>query len=74
MKDSTREAHRRPQTGPRRQSQSEQTGIPFHRIRIATPRHNGRVERQHRTDEKRFYRIDGVKVRSYLLRKSPSFP
>ena len=25
------------------------------RIRIATPRHNGRVERQHRTDELRFY-------------------
>ena len=25
------------------------------RIRIATPRHNGQVERQHRTDELRFY-------------------
>lgn len=31
-------------------------GIEYHRIRIATPRHNGKVERQHRTDELRFYR------------------
>ena len=31
-------------------------GIEYHRIRIATPRHNGKVERQHRTDEFRFYR------------------
>ena len=30
-------------------------GIEHHRIRIATPRHNGKVERQHRTDEQRFY-------------------
>jgi hypothetical protein len=30
-------------------------GIYYHRIRIATPRHNGRVERQHRTDQMRFY-------------------
>ncbi|MDD4081584.1 MAG: integrase core domain-containing protein [Eubacteriales bacterium] len=30
-------------------------GIEYHRIRIATPRHNGKVERQHRTDELRFY-------------------
>ncbi len=30
--------------------------IIYHRIRVATPRHNGKVERQHRTDEKRFYR------------------
>lgn len=28
----------------------------YHRIRIATPRHNGKVERQHRKDEQRFYR------------------
>ena len=28
----------------------------YHRIRIATPRHNGKVERQHRTDELRFYK------------------
>lgn len=32
-------------------------GILYHRIRIATPRHNGKVERQHRTDELRFYRL-----------------
>lgn len=31
-------------------------GIMYQRIRIATPRHNGKVERQHRTDELRFYR------------------
>ena len=31
-------------------------GILYHRIRIATPRHNGKVERQHRTDEMRFYK------------------
>lgn len=38
-------------------------GIAYHRIRIATPRHNGKVERQHRTDEARFYR----KMRMYSL-------
>lgn len=37
--------------------------IIYHRIRIATPRHNGKVERQHRIDEKRFYR----KMRLYNL-------
>ena len=31
-------------------------GIEYRRIRIATPRHNGKVERQHRTDEQRFYK------------------
>jgi hypothetical protein len=40
-----------------------ETGILYHRIRIATPRHNGKVERQHRTDELRFYR----KLRMYNL-------
>ena len=30
-------------------------GIEYRRIRIATPRHNGKVERQHRMDELRFY-------------------
>jgi transposase InsO family protein len=30
-------------------------GIEYKRIRIATPRHNGRVERQHGLDQKRFY-------------------
>jgi len=38
-------------------------GIRYHRIRIATPRHNGKVERQHRTDELRFY----SKLRMYDL-------
>lgn len=37
--------------------------ILYHRIRVATPRHNGKVERQHRTDEKRFYK----KMRMYSL-------
>ena len=31
-------------------------GIIYHRIRVATPRHNGKVERQHRIDEARFYK------------------
>jgi transposase len=30
-------------------------GILYKRIRIATPRHNGKVERMHRTDQMRFY-------------------
>jgi hypothetical protein len=29
--------------------------ICYHRIRIAAPRHNGKVERQHRIDQQRFY-------------------
>jgi transposase-like protein len=33
----------------------ENMGIIYKRIRIATPRHNGKVERQHRTDQLRFY-------------------
>lgn len=33
----------------------ETNGILYHRIRVATPRHNGKVERQHRLDELRFY-------------------
>jgi len=40
-----------------------QEGIQYHRIRIATPRHNGKVERQHRTDENRFYK----KMKMYSL-------
>lgn len=34
----------------------QEHGIIYHRIQIATPRHNGKVERQHRTDEARFYK------------------
>ena len=41
----------------------EERDIIYHRIRVATPRHNGKVERQHRTDEKRFYR----KMKMYNL-------
>ena len=41
----------------------QQMDIQYHRIRVATPRHNGKVERQHRTDEKRFY----SKMRMYSL-------
>ena len=33
----------------------EEYDILYHRIRIATPRHNGKVERQHRIDQQRFY-------------------
>ena len=33
----------------------EDRGIAYKRIRIATPRHNGKVERMHRTDQMRFY-------------------
>ena len=43
--------------------QLEEYGIMYHRIRVATPRHNGKVERQHRTDEQRFYK----KMRMYNL-------
>ena len=41
----------------------EKAEIKYHRIRIATPRHNGKVERQHRIDEQRFY----SKMRMYNL-------
>ena len=33
----------------------EKMGIEYKRIQIATPRHNGKVERQHRIDSERFY-------------------
>ena len=38
-------------------------GIRYHRIRPATPRHNGKVERQNGLDQKRFYR----KLRMFSL-------
>lgn len=41
----------------------EELDIKYHRIRVATPRHNGKVERQHRIDEARFY----TKMRMYSL-------
>ena len=37
------------------ESRLEEYQIRYHRIRIATPRHNGKVERQHRIDQLRFY-------------------
>lgn len=45
------------------EKQLEEYGIKYHRIRVATPRHNGKVERQHRTDEARFYK----KMKMYNL-------
>lgn len=45
------------------EQQLENYDIKYHRIRVATPRHNGKVERQHRTDEQRFYK----KMRMYKL-------
>ena len=51
--------------------------ILYRRIRIATPRHNGKVERQHRTDTLRFYDhlrmyslADGRKQLAVYQRKS----
>ncbi len=38
-------------------------GIIYHRIRVATPQHNGKVERQHRCDELWFYK----KMKMYNL-------
>ncbi len=55
--------------------------IIYHRIRVATPRHNGKVERQHRTDEKRFYKkikmyslADGRKQLAVYNKKSNTIP
>ncbi len=55
-------------------------GIIYHRIQIATPRHNGKVERQHRTDEARFYKYmrmynleDGRKQLAVYQRKSNDY-
>lgn len=39
-------------------------GIEYQRIRVATPRHNGKVERQHRIDQERFYET----LRMYSLK------
>lgn len=58
----------------------EEMGILYHRIRVATPRHNGKVERQHRIDEMRFYRHmrmfsleDGRKQLAVYQRKSNDY-
>ena len=54
--------------------------IIYKRIRIATPRHNGKVERQHRTDQMRFYDelcmyslADGQKKLAVYQRKSNAY-
>ena len=56
-------------------------GILYHRIRVATPRHNGKVERQHREDQKRFYNklrmynlSDGIKQLERYNRLSNNIP
>lgn len=53
----------------------------YHRIRVATPRHNGKVERQHREDQKRFYNklkmyslSDGIKQLNSYNRLSNDIP
>ena len=58
----------------------EEMGIEYKRIRIATPRHNGKVERQHRIDELRFYDrlrmyslADGRKQLAVYQRKSNDY-
>ena len=55
-------------------------GILYHRIQIATPRHNGKVERQHRIDEERFYQSmrmysleDGRKQLAVYQKKSNNY-
>lgn len=55
-------------------------GIIYHRIQIATPRHNGKVERQHRIDEARFYKCmkmysleDGRKQLAVYQKKSNNY-
>ena len=55
-------------------------GIIYHRIQIATPRHNGKVERQHRIDEARFYKSlkmysleDGRKQLAVYQRRSNNY-
>ena len=59
----------------------ETCDIKYHRIRVATPRHNGKVEPQHRTDEKRFYKkmkmyslADGRKHLERYNKKSNNIP
>lgn len=55
--------------------------IIYHRIRVATPRHNGKVERQHREDQKRFYNklkmyglSDGLEQLKRYNKKSNDIP
>ena len=55
-------------------------GIEYQRIRVATPRHNGKVERQHRIDQSRFYNslrmfslLDGQRQLADYQRKSNGY-
>lgn len=55
-------------------------GIEYQRIRVATPRHNGKVERQHRIDQARFYNglrmfslLDGRRQLAEYQRKSNNY-
>ena len=55
-------------------------GIEYQRIRVATPRHNGKVERQHRIDQARFYNnlrmfslLDGRRQLANYQRKSNDY-
>ena len=55
-------------------------GIEYQRIRVATPRHNGKVERQHRIDQERFYNdlrmfslLDGQRQLAEYQRKSNDY-
>jgi transposase-like protein len=59
----------------------EDMDIIYKRIRIATPRHNGKVERQHRKDQQRFYRklrmydlADGKKQLAAYQERSKHYP
>lgn len=58
----------------------EKLDIKYHRIRVATPRHNGKVERQNRQDEERFYKDmkmysleDGRKQLAVYQKKSNNY-
>lgn len=58
----------------------EKLEIEYNRIKIATPRHNGKVERQNRQDEDRFYKNmrmynieDGRKQLAVYQRKSNNY-
>lgn len=55
--------HSTPQDKTLFELELEKNGIVYQRIKIATPRHNGKVERQHRIDGERFY----SKLRMYSL-------
>ena len=55
-------------------------GIEYQRIRVATPRHNGKVERQHRIDQERFYNelrmfslLDGQRQLAEYQKKSNDY-